>query len=104
MVTSAIAKGKVLYQENNCKLDLSFVICLPAVCTGERASIVSFQHSRREIYPVWPGVLAAGLFHFWFGYDHLPGIHHPVYLCFRQAILWLGLSPDDIYGNGVQEN
>jgi len=63
-----------------------------------------FNVLERKFIFFWTGFLASRLFYIRHRITDFLGFCYSIYSCIWKVVLWLGLSSNDLHGNGIQKN
>ena len=81
--------------------------CYPfsdSIYQSEWKSIVAAECAGKKIYHFRIDFLATGLLPFWADHVDICGFHRVVHINFWTTLVWLDVSTDGVYGNGIQKN
>ena len=70
----------------------------------ERGALVHVQPAGAAVHFIRYDILAVGFFPVRVRYAYVPGVYCAVYSHFWPGVLWLGMSANHFYGNGLPQN
>lgn len=98
------ATWQILQLENLPELGIPDCFLYTAFHYSKRQSVIFIQYSGTQVYFIQLHFLATGFLFVCTRNGNVPGVYYFLHRIIWPIVLWLGLSPNGIYGNGFPKN